>query len=237
MKNLYWLGALLVIVGGVYFSIQYGVKPKAVAVVKPSNFEKGERVGEIIYRQLFPLMEKYRIVALGQNNLALANEIVEGLTTEAKYGPGFQRIVSIEETITSSSIPVTIVKRATAEVLAELTKDKTERILLIGLSGDTPHFHSENMISAIEATLGEKILSFSMTPFDFNIAPRGEMEEECRSQSKTYSQFSHLSCLSVKKTLWMRRDKKVDRTKPAVIIERQAEDDFVIYISQGQKSS
>ena len=72
MKNLYWLGAVLVIVGGVYFSIQYGVRPKAVAVVKPSNFETGERVGEIIYRQLFPLMEKYRIVALGQNNIALA---------------------------------------------------------------------------------------------------------------------------------------------------------------------
>ena len=127
MKNLYWLGAVLVIVGGVYFSIQYGVRPKAVAVVKPSNFETGERVGEIIYRQLFPLMEKYRIVALGQNNIALANEIVQGLTTEAKYGPGFQRIVSIEETITNSNIPVTVVKRATAEVLAELTKNKAER--------------------------------------------------------------------------------------------------------------
>ncbi|MCB0393928.1 MAG: hypothetical protein KDD25_05185, partial [Bdellovibrionales bacterium] len=122
MKNLYWVFIAIVILLGAYASIKFGLEPKAVPVVKPSNFEDPQKIGEVIHRQLFQKMDEYSIVAIGQESIPLTESVVEGLVRENEFGKPFDQIVSVGEEFKNSKIPVVVTKRETSDLLETLKK-------------------------------------------------------------------------------------------------------------------
>ncbi|MCB0394901.1 MAG: hypothetical protein KDD25_10085, partial [Bdellovibrionales bacterium] len=103
-------------------------------------------------------------------------------------------------------------------------------------SGDTPHFQPGNLMDVLPKELNKKILSFSMVTFQYGMDPTGSMEEECRRQSQSSSQFRHLSCIAVSKSMGMRKNTKVRRQDPVVVVELHGEDDYVIFTHFPQSS-
>lgn len=45
--------------------IRFGLRPKSVPVIRPSNFESGNKLGEYIYRQMFQVLNQAQHVAFG----------------------------------------------------------------------------------------------------------------------------------------------------------------------------
>ncbi len=232
MKNLYWwiLGAVFLVV--LSLALVFGVRPKPRGVIKPSNFETGHIVGQTIYKQLYLRFEPFQILLFGEGDKVFTQEVLFGFLRESrKFGPGVDRIIAIEDLEGVEEVEVTRISR-TSSVLVEVVRqalDANERVLIYGLAGDTPHFHPDNLVNYLEKKLKTKALSFSFTNFNYVYDVNGINEVECRRNSKEGNQFGHLSCLAVRKSKWLKRNRKVDINKPVVTMERVGELDYVIY--------
>lgn len=65
MKRWIWIVAALAISTGVYFTIRYGLRPKPIPVLNPTEFDDFEQIGSVIYKRLRHDIRAERLVVLG----------------------------------------------------------------------------------------------------------------------------------------------------------------------------
>jgi len=236
MKKLPFILLGLAVVVFVSVAVVYGIRPKAHPVIRPSNFNDYIEVGETLYKQLYPHLNPYDVVAFGISPKE-GSEIIASVIRKSRVvgDKPFQAIVQVgNEPLTSVPEGVEVIRvsqdgRLAVEKIKKL-KAQNKRTLLLAGAWDVPHFHFENLIHFIEDALGEKVVSFAKTDFHFDMQDARELQTECAQNNKENSQFGHLSCLGYKKSRWMRKDEKVTRDRKVVILERQGERDYVLYL-------
>lgn len=82
----YVLVATLILSGiSSFVVIRYGMRPKSVPVIRPSNFESGHKLGEYIYRQMYQVLSQSTHIAFGYDpKSAFQKEAVDHI--KAKFG-------------------------------------------------------------------------------------------------------------------------------------------------------
>lgn len=65
MKRWLWFFASILISTGVYFTIRYGLRPKPIPVMKPSEFASTQEIGAVVYKRLRQEIRAERVLILG----------------------------------------------------------------------------------------------------------------------------------------------------------------------------
>ena len=64
---LVWLPMALMISFSVYFVAKWGLNPKPIPQINPTQFEKLEQIGAVTYRRLQPSLRQEKLVILGSS--------------------------------------------------------------------------------------------------------------------------------------------------------------------------
>lgn len=62
---LIWIPLCVVVSFALYFSLKWGLKPKPIPQINPSQFEISEQIGAVVYRRLRPALRQEKMVVLG----------------------------------------------------------------------------------------------------------------------------------------------------------------------------
>jgi hypothetical protein len=65
LKRWFWLVASLLISTGVYFTIRYGLRPKAIPVMNATEFSEAPQIGAVIYKRLRQEVRTEHVILLG----------------------------------------------------------------------------------------------------------------------------------------------------------------------------
>jgi hypothetical protein len=65
LKRWFWLLASLLISTGVYFTIRYGLRPKAIPVMNATEFAEAPQIGAVIYKRLRQEVRTEHVILLG----------------------------------------------------------------------------------------------------------------------------------------------------------------------------
>ncbi len=73
-------GILVVSFISTYLVIEFGLKPKSIPVIRPSNFRSPEQLGEYIFRQMYQVLNESDVLVFGiQNDSDFHLKVVEHL--------------------------------------------------------------------------------------------------------------------------------------------------------------
>ena len=84
MKRWLWFLVSILISTGVYFTIRYGLRPKPIPVMKPTEFANTQEIGAVVYKRLRQEIRAERVLILG-SSIHLQNyaEVWTGLLKSA----------------------------------------------------------------------------------------------------------------------------------------------------------
>ena len=60
-----WIPLCLVVSFALYFSLKWGLKPKPIPQINPTQFDIREQIGAVVYRRLRPALRQEKMVVLG----------------------------------------------------------------------------------------------------------------------------------------------------------------------------
>ncbi len=73
-------GILVVSAVSTYLVIEFGLKPKSIPVIRPSNFQSPEQLGEYIFRQMYQVLSESEVLVFGiKNDSSFHLKVVEHL--------------------------------------------------------------------------------------------------------------------------------------------------------------
>src|SRR5262245_15619123 len=67
MSRWLWIFLAVMISTGVYFTIRYGLRPKPIPVLNPTEFQELKQIGVVLYKRLHQNIRAERIVMLGSS--------------------------------------------------------------------------------------------------------------------------------------------------------------------------
>ncbi len=237
MKWWYWLILSTVLSSLLFLTIRFGMGPKPVRLMGPTEFEKSEQIGAVLYRRLFADLKKAPLVVFGVDPVQVNHrEIPNGfLKTAQAEGLTFDHII-VDSTLgfnPFSNGQVLDLQRNTKALLSLLEQAnlKKHRVLLLTLNNYSSTIPEKSMTQYILEKMKLNTLSFSV----FNFALKHDQEElispSCETQGATASGSGRIGCFLLKKSRSIYRKKHYEKKGIVAAADQVAKGDFLIYIS------
>lgn len=212
------LGTILtLIIISVLFVLKYGITPRALAIIKPTYFDKKQEIGAVIFRRLFQDMKQINgILVETDPSIRDGEDVWLGLLKVASlYGKKMDFIIQHHELKTlTDRIP---------SVRMDLIKHKKEvrRLLVSALQS------KKNVLihGPIETPLKDLNL-LTITQQTFVVHPKDEESLQCPDQG---DKTTHKSCQALHLSRrYYRKKLKSDRISAA--LEKFKDNTFTLFI-------
>ncbi len=96
---------LLLSLGSTYYVVSFGLRPRSIPIIRPSNFENPDKLAEYIYRQMFEVINESPVLVMGIDQKSeYQKEVVRYLTE--KIGPR-KKIITIDAFEAYHAVPNT----------------------------------------------------------------------------------------------------------------------------------
>lgn len=240
MKRWFWIFAAIAISTGVYFTIRYGLRPKPIPVIDPTEFSDLEQVGVVIYKRLRLDIRSERVVLLGSNTSVQDNaKIWAGLIKAAAADK--EKLVLFT---TPGTFPEDLAKHVesvplddstpTSEALLSRLKAqlKAGRLILVHSSTrEVSHFVNGSLSRQVEQIVQHPVLSLSTMRLPLTSEERERTAAACAASDGTSETGeSRLACAAQRVGRKFAR-KNLDPAKLWTVMERHGLKEYLVFVN------
>jgi hypothetical protein len=238
MKRILWTLVSLCISTGVYFTIRYGLQPKSIPVMNPTDFQNLEQLGVVIYKRLRQSVRTERLVLLGsraevpedpqvwQGFLKAAAADREKIVFFARDGRDVAPTTDAWETVNvdqalldSGEFPRRVLARIKAGHL----------VVVHGLSTEVTHLVKGSLGREIEALVRHPVLSLSTMPFALDEKSRDDLRPHCLDTGEDPDGQRRLGCAAQRVARKFSR-KALSPDKIWAVIERHGLKEYLVFL-------
>jgi hypothetical protein len=240
MQRWLWILLAVCISTGVYFTIRYGLQPKPIPIMNPTDFARLDQIGAVTYRALREPVRAERLVLLGSSQkLKDDHEVwtgfVKALVADHEKIIFFNRegwppIPSNPAWITESFNEDSV---RSGEFLKEVRKRlKAGQIILV--HDDTlevTHLVKHSLSRELEKVVQHPVLSISTLPFAVGSQEQDSLQTQCLETGADGQNERRLACAAQKVSRKFHR-KKLDPAKIWAVIERHGLKEYLVFIHE-----
>jgi len=239
-----WLFILLAmaISTGVYFTIRFGLRPKPIPVMNPTQFEQMESIGVVIYKRLRQNIRSERILLLGSNpEIPESDQVWLGLLKAALNDR--QKIVLFStNTDTTSLLPGSptapwekVVLNETGLRPSELAKqikarlDNRQLVVVQASTRVVTHLVAGSLSRELDRVVQHPVLSLSIMPFSVEPAGPESVQVDCLDGTVDPDGDSRLLCAAQRVAKRFQR-KSLDPAQTWAVMERHGLKEYLLFI-------
>ena len=236
MKRLIWTLVAIAISTGVYFTIRYGLRPKPIPVLNPTEFADLEQVGAVIYKNLRQNVRAERLILLGSRG---------ELPGESRVWLGFLKAAAAdgEKIVLFSRGPKAEVKTGAWEEVvstagdAELTAQVLTRmrggqlVVVEAKTTEATHLVTGSLGRAFEDLVKHPVLSISILPLALNEAERDGFKPRCLDTGEDPDGQRRLWCAALRVSRkFARKNLVADRIW--AVSERHGLKEYLVFVHE-----
>ncbi|MGE0528873.1 MAG: hypothetical protein AB7G93_14275 [Bdellovibrionales bacterium] len=240
MPRWLWILLALVISTTVYFTIRYGLRPKPIPVLNPTQFQHLEQVGVVIYKRLRQNIRSERVVLLGSG---------EGVKGDAEIWAGLLKGASADkesivyfvregvEPVPDSAAWETHRFMAGALSSGDLLKEVQARskggqlVIVHAHTDEVTHLVPNSLSRQVDRLLRHPVLSLSTLPLVVNLAEHDDLQPECVNTVEGNDRRAYLDCAAFKVARKFLK-KKLAPDKLWAVMERHGLKEYLVFIHQ-----
>ncbi len=232
-----WIILAVCISTSVYFTIRYGLRPKPIPVLNPTQFEELKQIGVVIYKRLHQNIRAERIVLLGSvEEIKNYEQIWSGLAESAKADR--EKIVFfVREGVKVKPLEgaevITFGDSATSDLLNEIKQRLKRKQLVIvhSWTNEITHLVKDSLSRKLDSVVRHPVLSISALPFAVQPADADTLQPQCLDATPDASELRRLHCAAYKVARkFLKKRLAVD--KIWAVVERHGLKEYLVFIHQ-----
>jgi hypothetical protein len=214
---LLWIVLSIVISTGAYFTIRYGLRPKAIPVMNATEFAEYQEVGAVVYRRLRQDVRNERVVLLGSS-------------------PGQEDVwKGFLKTALADGIKIDVLETFSDEMLrnGQLVQQikaglKPGHLVVVqGPTAQISHMIRDSLSRMLDETLQRPVLAISTLALTLKPEDQSALQTECVNAQKKANTRIECAKWRVGKILLK---KKFDNGRIWAVMEQHGLKEFLIFI-------
>ena len=220
MPRWIWIVIAFCVSTSVYFTIRYGLRPKPVPVINPTQFEEPEQIGAVVFKRLKQNIRADQLVLLGSSN---------GEEEDTRIWDGFAKAASDD----GAQVEVIAMRDTAADkdaVFSRVDQALKERKLVIvrGATPEISHMVENSMSRLLDKQRKHPVLSISILRLAINATDADNLQVQCLD---TESEAGHrkLDC-AAQKVARKYLKRKLAADKLWAVMERHGLKEYLVFI-------
>ena len=254
MPKWFWIGLVALVLSLSAALLHFGLRPKPIVVIKPSNFASGDQIGSALYRQMREEWQRAEVLLIGlpetrsRDSMSFVGQALAGFFAEAERDHGGSGIWTGKSDVVGElqgQIPDVFNKLELIEpqkmdgFLESFNEQqlKLRRKVFVFLHAREALHRPGAYSTSFAAKLNLKAVpSIIFLPTKVRRPDEGDMdltlEESCSENEETRQILSlNLGCYSKRQSITFGISRKTDRSRPMASVERPTSNDTVVYFS------
>lgn len=237
MQKYFWVFLSLFFVVVLFFTIRFGIRPKPQAQINPTTFSEMKEIGAVVYRRLFSVFRKERLVVLGTNPLLPeSEEIWRGLFLTAKSDRQAWDIL-LQEPELKAIRPTQGMKVIPASWSREPEKwlpkirqwlEEGQSVVIHSVTSMTSQTAQEAAIHVLEKGLGRPVFTISLLPFAVNEQQASLLQPPCPEDKQGQGQ-APLGCAAQRVSQKFFR-KELSKDELIAVMEKHGVMDYLLFV-------
>jgi hypothetical protein len=168
-----------------YFTVRYGLRPKPIPVMNPTQFENPEQIGVVVYKRLRQNVRADRVIVLGAS---------PGMEEDNLIWLGFEKAASADrETVMVMPLKEVTDREAFFAKIQEAVKAR-KLVLLTGLTTEVSHLVPNSFTKELEEHRKHPILSISIQRLAVTTPEYDDVQTQCLDATKEETGYQRLEC-------------------------------------------
>ncbi len=245
MKKIYYSLALLVFfIGLMAVIIHFGIRARAINILKPSYFSTPEEIGAVIFRRFYSEISADKLLVIGvPAKSSYHHNIVAGLLRVATHeGKAFDILIADPRLSLAESLPtqLTVIPLSIngedlgdAGALIKSLLAQEKRILVYTFSTMSSHLLAGNTIAQLEKSLKRPIFSITTSQLSLRNDQEYSLEPPCVGSGRDETGTADLGCIILQTSRSYYR-RNFDPTRYVAVIDQHGRSDYLL-LSSGPK--
>lgn len=217
MKRWIWVIVAVCVSTAVYFTIRYGLRPKAIPVMNATEFENFEQIGIVIYKRLRIDIRSERLLVLGGSTAEEAG-IWQGLV-KAAQADRERTVVSFDAAAEGDKILETV----------QANLKPGQLVVVTGRTQEVSHLVEGNLSKRLEKTAGHRVMAISTMPLVLKTEEIDNLQTQCLDTSESAASMRKLEC-AAQKVARKNLKKKLDPAKIWAAMEQHGFKEYLVFI-------
>lgn len=216
MKRILWILAAIAVSTGVYFTIRYGLRPKAIPVLNATQFSGLEEIGGVLYKRLRNDIRTERVIVLGSFSKE-DDPIWKGLI-QAAQADG-ERTIEFLERDTEGDALLKVKESLKAGQL----------VIVEGSTSDVSHLVEGSLSKRLEKVVGTPVLSISTLGLVISTEDYEGIQSRCLDATEQKSGMVKLEC-AAQKVARKNLKKKLAPERIWAVMERHGLKEYLLFV-------
>lgn len=187
MSRWIWIVIAFCVSTAVYFTIRYGLRPKPIPVMNPTQFESPDQIGVVVYKRLRQNIRAERVVVLGSSSNSIEDEqIWSGLRQAALADKEDVEILLFKKDEDRAQF---------LENVQQAIKSK-KLVLVIGPTEEVSHLVPNSLTKDIERLRKHPVLSVSIQRLAITSPEYDDLQTQCLDGANNDDGLKKLECAS-----------------------------------------
>lgn len=214
-----WIVVAFTISTSVYFVIRYGLRPKPIPVMNPTEFKSAEQIGIAVYKRLRQNLRAERVVVLGApagltDDLNLWNGLIN-----AAHADG-EKILSFRgEQLRNSDFLEEVGRQVSAGNL----------VVIEAPTAEVSHLVSGSLSQQLEKIVRHPVLSISALPLAIEKSEYETIQTQCLDDASAQSPTERLNC-AAQRVARKYLKRKLAPEKIWAVMERQGLKEYLVFV-------
>lgn len=239
MSRWLWIFLAVMISTGVYFTIRYGLRPKPIPVLNPTEFQSLKQIGVVLYKRLHQNIRTERIVILGSSeDVKDYDQVWLGLA-ESALADKEKLVFFVREGMKAMPpqdgaevVPFTDAQVQSGELFQEIIKREQRKQLVIvhAWTPEVTHLVKDSISQRLDPIVRHPVLSISTLGFAVEEADISTLQPQCLDATAA-DELQKLKCAAYKVARKFIK-KRLDAGKIWAVAERHGLKEFLVFIHQ-----
>lgn len=242
MKYLYWIGVVVVLIGGLVASLYFGIQPRTLPKITTSYFQSEDEMAKAISQRLRQELFDYDILFLGAEPgrpehfkmwlsfLAEQKKEAASAYPVLIVDPEYKASLSAEDSKLLSGAQEMSLKNSIADVAEVVKNARTQqrRVAFLAPNLYTSQMLQQSPTHRLKQEFQLRTASFSAVYFPFTEKEEGQLLFPCSTDEKDYLGTGKLGCAVTQKYRVIRR-----KLKPKLnftgLMDLTGENDYLVF--------
>lgn len=240
MPRWLWILLTFIISSGIYLSVRYGLRPKAIAMINPTVISEPSEMGALVYRRIRESIRTEKILFFGYNDVKIFSVPFIGFVkTAAADGLTYKTVIEVANGTKSDELsnilsPLmaaywrVVPPEKLAVTLREVLANNQTAIVIVPVEEAT-HLERTGLIKHVEGELKSPIMAINFLPFYVSEAELNKRNFDCMKSKEEMTAKDKLDCASYKISRKFLR-KKLDEAKFFIALEWHGLKEYLAYL-------
>lgn len=233
MLKTIWAAIIVVFVVFVFAVLRWGINPRALVLIAPSEFDQPAKIGETAFLRLMQEVGEQQVVIIGGiPNNPTSNEIALGFFAQAKKD---QRPFSTVMTQTEMPLALDgaqhIDFNGDSEQIAATIRNlhAGERLFIYTVNIFATHLLHDNPIQRLEHILNRKLMTVTIMGLALKATEISQLDPPCRGLERDQQGTAPLGCVALTRSKGLFRKHLTDK-RFVMLLDQQGATDYLMLV-------